>query len=462
MTSPLREMTTAARRMAARRLRRCGSRDLQRRGRRARRAFNPMADDLATVDRQRRDLVANVVPRAADAAHRAERAPREPRRRRRRARPGHAPRRARPGRADRPAWSTTCSTSRAWMPARRRWRRETDRGRRPARCRRRRGRSRRPRRDRTTYASNPRPHRQGDPARLRQLVANLLDNASRHSPPGGTVSVLASVDGDRWLLEVADQGPGVAPERPGAGLRAVRHAQGARPRAEAAAPASASRSPAGSPTCTAARSRSSTPSPGESGARVRADPAARTAPDRPRPSRGGTHVPTAPQVAPAAAACPQAARSPAAADRRGLRRVLAGARLPGDVRVLLGCARGRAARRARAAVPRPRAGDVRRPARGRRRHARRSRTDATRSRSRAPALCVAARRRRRAPGRGVDRRPLPDGRRRTRVHGRPGARPDRRRGSCSRGSAWPLAGLRGLPWLGRTSRSLTGMGNAPR
>ncbi len=53
---------------------------------------------------------------------------------------------------------------------------------------------------------------EGDPTRLRQLVANLLDNASRHSPPGGTVSVLARATGDRWLLEVADQGPGVAAE----------------------------------------------------------------------------------------------------------------------------------------------------------------------------------------------------------------------------------------------------------
>ncbi len=52
---------------------------------------------------------------------------------------------------------------------------------------------------------------QGDPARLRQLVANLLDNASRHSPPGGTVTIRADVFGDHWHLVVADQGPGVAP-----------------------------------------------------------------------------------------------------------------------------------------------------------------------------------------------------------------------------------------------------------
>jgi two-component system, OmpR family, sensor histidine kinase BaeS len=50
-----------------------------------------------------------------------------------------------------------------------------------------------------------------DPHRLRQLVSNLLDNASRHSPAGGSVSVLASRAGTRWLLEVHDEGPGVAP-----------------------------------------------------------------------------------------------------------------------------------------------------------------------------------------------------------------------------------------------------------
>lgn len=49
-----------------------------------------------------------------------------------------------------------------------------------------------------------------DPARLRQLVANLLDNASRHSPAGGTVRVTAARTGDRYLLEVRDQGGGVA------------------------------------------------------------------------------------------------------------------------------------------------------------------------------------------------------------------------------------------------------------
>ncbi|GAA3659211.1 hypothetical protein GCM10022237_19010 [Nocardioides ginsengisoli] len=51
-----------------------------------------------------------------------------------------------------------------------------------------------------------------DPARLHQLVANLLDNASRHSPAGGTVLVTAAQRGERWVLEVRDAGPGVPPE----------------------------------------------------------------------------------------------------------------------------------------------------------------------------------------------------------------------------------------------------------
>ena len=53
---------------------------------------------------------------------------------------------------------------------------------------------------------------QGDPARLRQLVANLLDNAARHSPANGTVRVSGTASDTDWWLEVTDEGPGVAPE----------------------------------------------------------------------------------------------------------------------------------------------------------------------------------------------------------------------------------------------------------
>jgi signal transduction histidine kinase len=51
-----------------------------------------------------------------------------------------------------------------------------------------------------------------DRARLHQLLANLLDNAGRHSPSDGTVRVRAYRDDGAMVLEVADQGPGIAPE----------------------------------------------------------------------------------------------------------------------------------------------------------------------------------------------------------------------------------------------------------
>lgn len=49
-----------------------------------------------------------------------------------------------------------------------------------------------------------------DSARLHQVVANLLDNASRHSPPGGKVFVSAVAVGQVVRITVQDQGPGIA------------------------------------------------------------------------------------------------------------------------------------------------------------------------------------------------------------------------------------------------------------
>ncbi|MDQ3991017.1 MAG: ATP-binding protein [Actinomycetota bacterium] len=49
----------------------------------------------------------------------------------------------------------------------------------------------------------------GDPERIHQVVANLLDNAVRHSPPGGEVRVAASNGSAGVRIEVADQGPGI-------------------------------------------------------------------------------------------------------------------------------------------------------------------------------------------------------------------------------------------------------------
>lgn len=53
---------------------------------------------------------------------------------------------------------------------------------------------------------------QGDPARLRQLVMILVDNAIRHAPDGGHVSATVRVDGPSATLVVDDDGPGIAPE----------------------------------------------------------------------------------------------------------------------------------------------------------------------------------------------------------------------------------------------------------
>ena len=186
MTSPLREMTAAARRMArgdyAGRVT-ATSRDEV--GELAR-AFNPMAADLAAVDRQRRELVANVshelrTPLTALCAVLENLvdgvAEPDPVALRAGARPGRAARRA--GR--RPARP---------VPGRRRRGAARPRaGRRARRCSsdavaeaRVLGRDGDLRRRASTRRTSP---SRADPARLHQLVANLLDNAARHSPAGG-------------------------------------------------------------------------------------------------------------------------------------------------------------------------------------------------------------------------------------------------------------------------------------
>lgn len=48
-----------------------------------------------------------------------------------------------------------------------------------------------------------------DPARLHQVFANLLDNAARHSPTGGTVLVSAEERDGHLHFEVTDEGEGI-------------------------------------------------------------------------------------------------------------------------------------------------------------------------------------------------------------------------------------------------------------
>jgi len=52
----------------------------------------------------------------------------------------------------------------------------------------------------------------GDPERVHQVVANLLENAVRHSPAGGRVEVRAHPDRGRVAIEVLDEGPGIPEE----------------------------------------------------------------------------------------------------------------------------------------------------------------------------------------------------------------------------------------------------------
>lgn len=208
MTSPLRHMTAAARAMAAgdysRRIR-ASSRDEV--GELAR-AFNQMAADLEAADRQRRELIANVshelrtpisVLRAVlenvvdgvtgpdDAAVKAALAQSE-----------------RLGRlveelldlsrleagavpldlsdfAVEPFLSRAVDEAAAGRPVR--------------------------------FALSVRPSgltARADQSRLHQVVANLVDNAAKHSPPGGVVRVGATVrPGGGVRIEVADEGPGI-------------------------------------------------------------------------------------------------------------------------------------------------------------------------------------------------------------------------------------------------------------
>ena len=51
-----------------------------------------------------------------------------------------------------------------------------------------------------------------DPALLRRVLDNLIENAFRHTPQGTAVVLRGYAADGGWNVEVADQGPGVAPE----------------------------------------------------------------------------------------------------------------------------------------------------------------------------------------------------------------------------------------------------------
>lgn len=58
-------------------------------------------------------------------------------------------------------------------------------------------------------AEQPHPAK-GEPRGTVQILVNLLGNAVRHSPEGGTVAVIVEGRGDEVAVTVADEGPGIA------------------------------------------------------------------------------------------------------------------------------------------------------------------------------------------------------------------------------------------------------------
>jgi signal transduction histidine kinase len=208
MTSPLREMTAAARRMArgdyTTRVTATSNDEV---GELAR-AFNSMAEDLGAVDRQRRELVANVshelrTPLAALCAVLENLADgvAEPEPKTLRSALGQAERLSALAsdlldlaRVD--AGETRLSTAEApvalLLESAVAEARATGRDVRY-----------------DVRVTPPTLTVLTDPARLLQLVTNLLDNASRHSPTGGVVRVTAAGTATGWRLEVADDGPGI-------------------------------------------------------------------------------------------------------------------------------------------------------------------------------------------------------------------------------------------------------------
>ena len=56
------------------------------------------------------------------------------------------------------------------------------------------------------------PPLDADPARLEQVVGNLLTNAVKYTPEGGRIDLAVGAEGDALVLSVSDTGMGIAPE----------------------------------------------------------------------------------------------------------------------------------------------------------------------------------------------------------------------------------------------------------
>lgn len=63
-----------------------------------------------------------------------------------------------------------------------------------------------------THVEEPRLEARGDPVKLSWVISNLIGNALRYTPTGGSIDVFAERQGRQLRLTVADTGSGIAPE----------------------------------------------------------------------------------------------------------------------------------------------------------------------------------------------------------------------------------------------------------
>ena len=59
---------------------------------------------------------------------------------------------------------------------------------------------------------DPRPAALADPARIRQVVTNLVTNAHLYTPEDGSITLRLEGDDQKTTITVADTGQGVSPE----------------------------------------------------------------------------------------------------------------------------------------------------------------------------------------------------------------------------------------------------------
>jgi len=59
------------------------------------------------------------------------------------------------------------------------------------------------------------PHIMGDEVRLRQVLRNLLNNATKFTPEKGIITIRARQDSDKLIVEVEDTGSGIDSDKIG-------------------------------------------------------------------------------------------------------------------------------------------------------------------------------------------------------------------------------------------------------